>query len=170
MSNLSFVSKIIEKVVSTRLEDHLRRNGLHEDFQSAYRSGHSTETALLCIHSDILNSLDKGEAAILVLLDLSAAFDTIYHQILLARLNNMYGISGTALNRMKIMNVKSITDVSIDYYRQCSLRSRTTWFWCSKGLCTWTKKVLYVHKATCCHHPSAWTSIALLCRQCTALH
>ena len=75
VSNLPFVSKIIEKVVDARLEEHLRENDLHEPLQSAYRKHNSTETALIKIQSDILQALDSGRVAALVLLDLSAAFD-----------------------------------------------------------------------------------------------
>ena len=59
VSNLSFASKIIEKVVATRLNEHLSRNNLMEDMQSAYRQFHSTETALLCVKNDILIALDQ---------------------------------------------------------------------------------------------------------------
>lgn len=65
--------------------------------QSAYKSHHSTETALLKVQSDLLMFLDKGCSAFLVLLDLSAAFDTIDHAILLSRLHTRYGISEVAL-------------------------------------------------------------------------
>ena len=75
MLNLAFVSKLIKKVVKTPLNDHLLANNLMEEFQSAYRTGHSTETALLRVQSDILCAIDKGNAAYLILLDLSAAFE-----------------------------------------------------------------------------------------------
>ena len=97
VSNLPFVSKIIEKVVDARLEEHLRENDLHEPLQSAYRKHHSTETALIKIQSDILQALDSGRVAALVLLDLSAAFDTIDHSILIERLQKSFGILGDAL-------------------------------------------------------------------------
>ena len=67
-------------------------------FQSAYRKLHSTETALLQIQNDILMAMDKGKVTALTLLDLSAAFDTIDHVILLDRLQKWFGISGMALN------------------------------------------------------------------------
>ena len=100
VSNLPFVSKIIEKVVDARLENHLRENDLHEPLQSAHRKHHSTETALIKIQSDILQALDSGRVAALVLLDLSAAFDTIDHSILTERLHKSFGISGDALTWM----------------------------------------------------------------------
>ena len=76
-------------------------NDLIEKFQSAYKSGHSTETALLRVTNDILCSVDTGSVAMLTMLDLSAAFDTLDHQILLKRLFSSFGICDTALNWFK---------------------------------------------------------------------
>ena len=100
MSNVPFVSKIIEKVVDTHLEQYLRENILHEPSQSAYSRQNSSETALIKIQSDILLALDNRRVAALVLLDLSAAFDTIDHFILIERLEHTHGISGDALKWM----------------------------------------------------------------------
>ena len=97
MSNLTFVSKIIEKVLDTRLEQHLRENNLHEPAQSAYRKQHSSEMTLIKIQSDILQALDNGGVAALVLLDLSAVFHTIDHSIFIKHLEHTHGISGDAL-------------------------------------------------------------------------
>ena len=71
------------------------------DYQSAYRKFHSTETALLKIHNDILSSMDDGRVTALTLLDLSAAFETIDHTILLMGLGNWFGVSGKALDWFK---------------------------------------------------------------------
>ena len=87
VSNLSFLSKVLERVVAARLTNYMTINQLHEPMQSAYRACHSTETALVRLQNVILRILDQGGAAILVLLDLSAAFDTIDHSILLSRMN-----------------------------------------------------------------------------------
>ena len=97
VSNLPFVSKILEKVVANRLEEHLESNSLHDDLQSAYRTCHSTETALLRVHHDITLALDNNSCAVLVMFDLSAAFDVIDHPILIERLQYSYGITGQAL-------------------------------------------------------------------------
>ena len=98
VSNLSFFSKITEKIVLSQLSTHLLQNNLFYPLQSAYRAGHSTETALLKIVNDLLMSLDKNAVSVLSLLDLSAAFDTIDHSILLHRLKYSFGISGTTLS------------------------------------------------------------------------
>ena len=101
VSNLSFISKLIEKVVLDQLNKHLSLNELSDNFQSAYRKFHSTETALVKVQSDIMNAIDGGSAAVLVLLDLSAAFDVLDHSILLNRLENICGIRTNALDWFK---------------------------------------------------------------------
>jgi hypothetical protein len=101
VSNLTFVSKILEKVVASRLENHLSSNSLMDEVQSAYRPHHSTETALVKVQADIAQALDNGLVTILIMLDLSAAFDTIDHKILLTRLEKVFGITGDALNWFK---------------------------------------------------------------------
>ncbi len=97
VSNLTFVSKVIERVVLARLAEHYTIHNLYEPMQSAYRKCHGTETALLRVHNDITRSLDHQQGTFLVLLDLSAAFDTIDHQILYKRLQSNCGITGDCL-------------------------------------------------------------------------
>ena len=94
VSNINFISKIIEKVASNQLKEYLYQNNLIEVYQSAYVSKRSTETALLKVQSDILNAVDRQEVVFLVMLDLSAAFNTIDHVMLLQHLQNNFGISG----------------------------------------------------------------------------
>ena len=84
VSGLSFISKLVECVVAKQLVDHIHRLGLDNSYQTAYKSDHSTDTALLSIKNDIHLSLSQGEATALVLLNLSAAFDTIDHSTLLS--------------------------------------------------------------------------------------
>jgi hypothetical protein len=83
--------------VARQLMNYLRSNDLLPSCQSACRPFHSTETAVLRVLSDILKAVDSGDVAALVLLDLSAAFDTVDHDILLRRLKTLYGINGTAI-------------------------------------------------------------------------
>ena len=98
VSNLSFLSKLLEKVVVNQLNTHINSSNTSNQYQSAYRKFHSTESALLKIHRDILASMDAGKVTALTLLDFSAAFDTIDHTILLSRLNDWFGVTGNALN------------------------------------------------------------------------
>ncbi len=98
VSNLSFLSKLIERAVLMLLTEHLSKFSLLPVHQSAYRANHSTETALLYLFDDLLTTADQKDASALVLLDLSTAFDTIDHQILLERLSHCFGLSGNAVN------------------------------------------------------------------------
>ena len=98
VSNLSFISKIYEKIVLQQLVDYLDHNNLLCTSQFAYRPHHGTETLLLKTANDILLGLNKRHVSLLTLLDLSSAFDTIDHNILLNRPNCLNGISGTCLS------------------------------------------------------------------------
>ena len=80
-----------------RISEHLTSNGLHEELQSAYKPLHSTETALTRVQHDIANAMDTNQTALLVLLDMSAAFDTIDANILIDTLRNRLGVKGTPL-------------------------------------------------------------------------
>jgi len=100
VSNLPFIAKCLEKTVCSRLNEHLLSNNLHEAMQFAYRKFHSTETALLKVQGDILGALDQGHSVALILLDLSAAFDTLQHDTLLRRLQHTHGIADSALEWM----------------------------------------------------------------------
>ena len=101
VSNLSFLSKLIEKVISSRILTHIADNDLIDKFQSAYRCGPSTETAMLSVYSDIVTMVGKGNGSYLVLLDLSAPFDTINHDTLFVILDKYIGITGSALQLLK---------------------------------------------------------------------
>ena len=86
VSNLKMTSKTTEKVVAVRLNHYLEENNLCEPLQSAYKKYHSCETALLRVQNDILCALDDNKCVVLLMLDLSAAFDTVDHDILLYRM------------------------------------------------------------------------------------
>lgn len=94
VSNLPFIGKVIEKAAIQQMNEHITTNNLYEPLQSAYTSNHSTETALLKVSDDILSALDNGKCVFMVLLDLSAAFDTIDHSVFLARMKEDYAMSG----------------------------------------------------------------------------
>ena len=97
ISNLPFLSKVIEKCAQKQLCFHLDHNNLHAEFQSGYRTNHSCETATISLYNDLLCLSDTKSKVILLLLDLSAAFDTVCHYKLLNKLQNKYGISGKVL-------------------------------------------------------------------------
>ena len=101
VANLTFLAKTIERACTSQIQDYLDRESLRGKMQSAYRPCFSTETALLRVYNDLLLAVDIGNEAVLILLDYSAAFDTINHDILLDRLVNRYGISDSALNWFK---------------------------------------------------------------------
>ena len=97
VSNLSFISKIIEKCMLLQLSQHCNNNNLQPDYQSAYREHYSCETAVLKLSNDILWAMEKQHITCLVALDLSAAFDTVDHQTLLEILRHKFGLEKTAL-------------------------------------------------------------------------
>lgn len=88
ISKLPLASEIVEKVVTKQLLEILKGNNIFDKFQSGFRKDHSSETALVRVTNEILTSADAGQTTILILLDLSAAFDTVDHMILLNRLRS----------------------------------------------------------------------------------
>ena len=97
VSNLCFIAKILEKLVSSQVYSYLNSHNLYNTCQSAYRPGHSTETALLIVVNDLFLSLSRGNISVLALLDFSSAFDTIDHPILVQRLHTDFGFTDTVL-------------------------------------------------------------------------
>ena len=97
VSNLCFIAKIQEKLVLSQVSSYLNSHNLYNTCQSAYRPGHSTETALLKVVNDLFLSLNKGNISVLALLDFSSAFDTIDHTILVHRLHTDFGFTDTVL-------------------------------------------------------------------------
>ena len=96
VANLPFLSKLVERLVARRLIDYLESRNKLSPFQHAYRSSHSCETALLCMLNDAFEAIDQGQVLLLVLLDLSAAFDVVDHSLLLSRLHDI-GVVDNAL-------------------------------------------------------------------------
>ncbi len=94
ISNLPFIGKIIEKVVFNQLKKYINSDGYLDNFQSGFRAHHSTETALIKILNYIRLNCDTGTISVLVLLDLSVAFDTVDHNIRLKKLENCVRLSG----------------------------------------------------------------------------
>ena len=103
VSNLAYVSKLTESAVALQLheQDHMLEHDLYPTNQSSYRRFHSTETALLKVRNDILQNMNQQRITLLVLLDFSAAFDTVNHSTLLGRIQSKLGLRSTALAWLK---------------------------------------------------------------------
>ena len=97
VSGLTFLSKLIEKLVASRIDMYLSINNLLNPFQSAYRTGYSTESVLVRLHNDVITAHENGRLSVIAFLDLSAAFDTVDHTLLLERLEHSYGLTDTVL-------------------------------------------------------------------------
>uniref|UniRef100_A0A803T8P4 Reverse transcriptase domain-containing protein n=1 Tax=Anolis carolinensis TaxID=28377 RepID=A0A803T8P4_ANOCA len=100
ISNLPFSGKVLERVVTSQLQGFLTETDYLDPSQSGFRPGHGTETALVALVDDLRRELDRGSVTLWVLLDISAAFNTIDHGILLGRLSGM-GIGGVALQWLR---------------------------------------------------------------------
>ena len=98
ISNLTILSKLLEKCVLEQLNKHLYTNNLYPIYQSAYRLNYSCETTVIKIFDDIIANLNKNSYIVMAFLDFSAAFDTVDHQLLINKLEKNFGITGTALN------------------------------------------------------------------------
>ena len=115
------LSKLLERLVARQLVGYLDRADLMPTLQSAYRAHHSTETAVLKVMGDLLRMVDKCDVAVLALLDLSAAFDTVDHEILLRRLRVSYGVDNGA-----IAWLSSYITGRTQYVRYASVNSEPT--------------------------------------------
>ena len=124
VSNLVFVSKLVERVVQSRLKQHMVRNRLLIDKNYAYSEKHSAEHLLLKVVNDLYMSFDKNVPSVVVLLDLSAAFDTVEHSKLLEILEHEIGIEGTALRWFKSFLVGRTQKVKIgdEYSEEVELK------------------------------------------------
>ena len=97
VANLPFLSKVLERIANHQLKVYLEIHNLLPGHQSAYRKMHSTEMTVLKVFSDLVDAIEKGEFVLLTFLDLSAAFDTVDHEILLKRLSTTFRINSVAL-------------------------------------------------------------------------
>ena len=96
ISNLPYLSKLVETAVVQQLSDYMAQNSLLEPLQSAYHKSHSTETAIIYVLNNLLTALNSNNIVFVTLLDCSAAFDLVDHQILLQCLSSLLGITGVA--------------------------------------------------------------------------
>ena len=155
------VSKLLERAVHAQLLMYLNENELLPSVQSAYRQFFSTETAVLKVVSDVLTAMDRGQITLLGMFDLSAAFDTVDHAILLKRLDVSFGIRGNALNwfasylsgRSQQVSVHGILASSfyLDFGGAARVRAGTSF-------------VSSLHCRSCCIGAGLWSFSACLCR------
>lgn len=132
ISNLPFISKVLEKIVATQINSFLTENNILEEFQSGFRKYHSTETALTKIISDLRINSDENKVSILVLLDLSAAFDTIDHDILISRLEKYVGLTDHVLSWFKTYIIGRKSYVKLDHHMSNNYNSN---FGVAQGSC-----------------------------------
>lgn len=114
ISNLPFLAKVLEKVVLKQLQTYITINSISEPFQSGFKSCHSTETVLVKVLNDIFVSLDNGSNVILILLDLSAAFDMVDHETLINRLEHWVGLKDNVLKWFKSYLTDRFFSVNIE--------------------------------------------------------
>ena len=114
ISNLNTIGKILERLALARIFPHVSVSPSFSPFQSAYRKFHSTETALLKLTNDILDTIDSGKITILTALDMSAAFDTLDHATLLHRLEHTFGLSGFVISWIRSYLFSRSSFVKID--------------------------------------------------------
>jgi len=139
ISSHSVVSKIIERIVKSRLTNHLSSNNFLNLHQSAYCKHHSTEIALSYIHDHLINAIGSQKISCLCLLDLSAAFDTKDHNILITRLSYWIGIHGSVLNWFKCY----LSSRSFRVKSNASLRRIPVCVFCS-----WPPTFYYIHPSS----------------------
>ena len=153
-ANLAFISKVLEKVFAAQQTSHMKAHALCENHQSAHRCHHSTDTSLIKVHNDLLRALDNDWGVFWVLLDLSAAFDTLDHDILLDRLNNL-GVSGAVLQWMNSYLCGRSQTVVIDDVKSDLTRSAV---WYSSGVSFRTNTPRNLHNPHWCHCNDGTTS------------
>ena len=133
-----FLSKILEKVVFKQVSDFLSQNNLLDPKQSGFKSGHSTETALLSVTEALRVAKASAQSSVLILLDLSAAFDTVNHDILLSTLSEL-GISGKAHSWFE----SYLSGHSFCVSWQGCIKTSSSLHWCTSGIGTWTPYFLF---------------------------
>jgi hypothetical protein len=157
VSGLPFLSKLIERVMLKQLASHIEDFQLLMPIQSAYRVNYSTETALLAIKNDLLSAADAGMGSALLLLDLSAAFDNVDHQILLKRLASTLGVTGSvSVSVSRLVSVLSIGADTISQSSGCHIVAHSALFRCSTGICAWTVSFFRLHQSCPSHRFETW--------------
>ena len=132
---------IVDRLIKDRLHEHLFHNSMFKTFQSAYTTFHSTESALLVIQDHLTEAMDRQKVTGLTLLDLSDAFDTIDHSILLHRLTSWFGMRQCS----HLVPVISILQVLFCLLSKQPFLFTASILWCSPGLCSGTHSLHHVY-------------------------
>ena len=157
VSNTPILAKIIEKAALEQITSYLTLNNLQSNSQSAYKKGHSCETAMLKVVNDIQEEINKNNMIILLMLDLSAAFDTIDQDILLAKLERYFGIYDKVLAFLKSFLKERTYSVTIgDLKSSKKLLSTTRINHCPLIIC-----LVRSRSGSC--RGSLWTQASCIC-------
>ncbi len=125
---------------------HQKENNVQEQLQSAYQHFHSTETALTKVINDILMAIDQQKVVLLVLLDLSADFNTVDHMLILKRLSNWMGIKRKCTEVVRVIPLRHI---SVCQSRRPNLKICTSQSWCAKRVIFRSISVQHLYHTPC---------------------
>ena len=165
VSGLSFLSKLVERMVAAQIRSHMDSHDLGNTFLSAYKVGHSTETALLCIKNEIHLALSKGMPTALVLLNLSAVFYTIDHDTLLSCLSARFGFAGSTLKWFRSYLQDHFQSVKIGSCLSNLFKLSPPRF------CLRFSSVFPLYNTSWSSHQKIyWSQIPLLCGRYSAVH
>ncbi len=153
---LPFIAKTLKLVVFNQVLLFVSQNNKLDAEQSGFRSGHSTETALLSVTEALRIAKANSKSSVLILLDLSATFDTVNHQILLSTLSSM-NITGIPLRWFE----SYLTGRSFRVARG-GIKSTSIGHWGSPGIGSWTPRFLHIHYITGSHHTGTWLLLPFL--------
>ena len=146
VSNLVYISKIIERVVCDQLTSYIADSNKIEKLQSAYKQGHLMETAMLKVKTDILDAIDQRKVVCLVLLDLNVAFDTVNHNHLLNHLKYRFGVVGTAVawitDYLKGHTQRVVLDATHGHIESDAAILQ---MWCPPGISPGTNIIYLIH-------------------------
>jgi hypothetical protein len=143
ISNLSFISKLVERVIHQQLSYYVESHHLLPPTQSGFRRHHSTETAVIKVYNDIVLALDSGFTTALLLLDFSAAFDCVDHTILLKILQVQLGITDLAIQWVASFLSSRTHSIKLG---GCSSKIFSLYpLWCSPRLHPWPTSLYTVH-------------------------
>ena len=167
ISNLSFISKFIERVIHRQLSTYAESNSLLPSTQSGFRRSHSTETAVIKVYNDVVLALDSGLQTALLLLDFSAAFDCVDHDLLTLVLKTCFGITSSALDWIKSFLSNRTHFIRIGNNTSKLFRRQVR---CTTGFNPGSTSFHFLHDQHCTHRSPTWHPDPSLCRRHSTLH